>query len=126
LTPLKFRLQYGNKAMLTTHSRSQFISRNFTDLSGRSFRLTFLVAIVDGELKGRLVSAQPLSHSSSHQLNGRVANTCPASANAFCLPIFASTQSPETEFIPAYTPIVSPYTELYFFTSQPTRAPSRN
>jgi len=99
--------------------KSGFISRIFTDKAGRSFRLTFLVAVVDGELKGRLVSAEPLSLDYA-QLPGQVVD------GSFCLPVFCRAKKPETAFIPAYVPIVSPYIELYFFTSQPTRAPSRS
>lgn len=103
--------------MITQISGPQLVSRIFTDTDGRTFRLTFLVAIVAGELKGRLVSVQALSASSC--LRGEV---CPS---VFCLPVSCSENKSHAEFIPAYALIVSPYTELYFFTSQPTRAPSR-
>ncbi len=101
----------------------QFLSRVFTDASGQQFRLTFFVTEVDGEVRGNLVSAQPLARASRLALAGDCTNTstCPV----FCLPISAPKKELETAYIPAYTPIVSPFTELFFFTSQPTRAPSR-
>jgi len=115
--------------MITPYSNSQFLSRIFTDANGRQFRLTFFVSVVNGELKGQLVSAQPVSVSRSvsdvtRQLTGSVSGNSGADASVFCLPIVCSEKKPATEYIPAYVPIVSPYTELYFFTSQPTRAPS--
>ena len=115
--------------MLAVHNDIRFISRVFTDTLGRQFKLTFLVALVDGEIKGRLVSAQQISkslelpsstsdHSSFQYSNLR------AEEATFLLPVCQEEKVPETVFIPAFTPIVSPYLELYFFTSQPTRAPA--
>ena len=90
----------------------QFVEKIFTDQSGRQFKLTFLVAIVDGQLKGRLVSAQPLAQSFKN------------TEQVLCLPITCPKNETVTEYTPAFAPIVSPYNELFFFTSQPTRAPS--
>jgi hypothetical protein len=92
----------------------QFVEKIFTDQSGRQFRLTFLVAIVDGQLKGRLVSAQPLSRGATSVFQGATLQ----------LPISCPKNETVTEYTPAFAPIVSPYNELFFFTSQPTRAPS--
>lgn len=103
--------------MLTNYSIPQFISRNFTDCNGRQFRLTFLVAIVNGELKGRLVSAEPIG--SQLSLEGR--------SGSFCLPISCAEKKITTEYVPAYVPVASPYFSLEFLiNSQPTRAPSHN
>lgn len=109
--------------MITPYSNSQFLSRIFTDATGRQFRLTFLVTVVNGELKGRLVSAQPVSvnQTSSLQLTGHVCN----SSDAFCLPITFSDKKPATVYSPSFAPVVSPYFSLEFLiNSQPTRAPS--
>ena len=97
--------------MLTPYSQSQFVEKIFTDVHGRQFRLVFLVAIVNGELKGRLVSAQPLSQ----------AFKCESFP---CLPVSCPKYVVETEYKPSFAPVVSPYNELLFFVSQPTRAPS--
>jgi hypothetical protein len=97
----------------------QFISRIFTDITGQQFRLTFFVTMVDGEARGHLISAQPISTPARLRLAG----SCSASGT-FCLPIACPKKEVGTAYIPAYTPIVSPFTELFFFTSQPTRAPS--
>lgn len=90
----------------------QFIEKIVTDRSGQQFRLTFLVAIVDGQLKGRLVSAQPLAQSFKN------------SEAVVFLPVICPKNETITEYTPAFAPIVSPYNKLFFFTSQPTRAPS--
>jgi hypothetical protein len=96
----------------------EFVSRVFTTQDGRQFRMTFLVSVVKGEMKGRLVSVQPLANSTINQQ--------PSTSNQFFLPISCPAHSTVTEYVAAFAPVVSPYTELYFFTSQPTRAPSHN
>ena len=93
----------------------QLISRVFTDQNGQSFRLTFFVTFVNGEVKGRLVSAQPISAQNK--------NRC-RQGSVLCLPVACPKVVAETPFMPAYALVVSPFTELFFFTSQPTRAPS--
>lgn len=110
-----------------TLQHGQFLSRIFTDLSGQQFRLTFFVTIVAGEPRGHLVSAQPISTSAHLRLSGSCASSSSNASDGqiFCLPVACPKKEIETIYIPAYTPIVSPFTELFFFTSQPTRAPSR-
>jgi len=113
---------YNNKSIAISglQNQSQFMSRIFTDASGRRFRLTFLVAIVDGEVRGRLVSAEPIS-ASVVQLSGAVSD------GYFCLPIICNNKKPATEYVSTYAPVVSPFFSLEFLiNSQPTRAPSHN
>lgn len=98
--------------MLTAY-RPHFIERVFTDQAGRQFRLVFLVTFVDGQLKGRLVSAEPISS------KARTSGCVP------CLPVACPTVKANTQYIAPVVPTVSPYTELFFLTSQPTRAPSK-
>jgi hypothetical protein len=105
--------QLTESAEIENKGTPQFLSRVFTDQKGRQFRMTFLVAVVGGELKGRLVSVEPIANS----LRG-------TSEGVICLPITCNSEKPDTEFVSPYIPVVSPYTELFFFTSQPTRAPS--
>ena len=96
----------------------QLIERIFTDQHGRQFRMVFMVAVVDGELKGKLVSVQPIS-AASHKLNGAV------SSGTICLPISCSVKKAETIYVADFAPVVSPYVSLEsLMTSQPTRAPS--
>lgn len=104
--------------MLTPYTSPQFLSRVFTDASGRQFRLTFLVAVVNGELKGRLVSAEPVSPTA--RLTGDVSDP------TLCLPISCAQEEKSTEYVPAYAPVVSPFFSQFEFLihSQPTRAPS--
>jgi hypothetical protein len=97
--------------MLTPY-KPHFVEQIFTDQSGRQLRLVFLVSFVDGKLKGQLVSAEPLS---SHFKSAET---------PLCLPISCPQNDTVTEYISSVAPIVSPYNELFFFTSQPTRAPS--
>lgn len=101
----------------TSPQGGQMISRIFTDQLGQVFRLTFFVVMVNGELKGRLVSAQPIKANSQEFLQQD-------SHSILLLPVSCPKNITVTPFISSYTPFVSPFNELFFFTSQPTRAPS--
>jgi hypothetical protein len=101
------------------NSSGHLITRIFVDASGRSFRLTFFVVSIDGQLKARLVSAQPISEH-DHSIVGET-------AASFYLPVVCPTPVAETPYIYPYAPRISPYFSLDFLiNSQPTRAPSRN
>lgn len=101
------------------NSSGHLMTRIFVDASGRSFRLTFFVVSIDGQLKARLVSAQPISEH-DHSIVGETAAT-------FYLPVICPTPVVETPYISAYAPVISPYFSLDFLiNSQPTRAPSCN
>ena len=97
---------------LQVHQGGRFIEKIFTDQNGQQFKLVFFVALINGEVKGTLVSAKPIAKNSFN------------AQDLVCLPISVPQNDVITEYIPAYTPIVSPFNELFFFTSQPTRAPS--
>lgn len=107
----------------------RFISRVFTDMSGRRFRLLFLVLVVNGEFKGRLISVEPLAAVSKAQISGKVSINTSAGAfgveHIFCLPITCEYKDPATEYIHTFAEFVSPYfSNDFLITSQPTRAPS--
>ena len=104
---------------LQVHQGGRFIEKLFIDQNGQQFKLTFFVALVNGEVKGKLISAQPVSRRSDlSSVRGG------STSGAVYLPISLSVNETITEYIPGYVPFVSPYSELFFFTSQPTRAPS--
>ena len=98
--------------------QGRLVSHIFTDQSGVTFRLTFFVTVVNGEVKGKLVSAERVSGGPTSRISRKM------SESNFCLPISCPKVVADTAYIPAYALVVSPYTELFFFTSQPTRAPS--
>ena len=102
--------------MLTTYKQPQFIEKILTDSFGRQYRVLFAVSFVDGEIRGRVISATPIS-----LLKG---STNGGSTSVFLL-AGQSKKEVFAEYIPAFAPIISPYIELYFFNSQPTRAPSK-
>lgn len=111
--------------MLTPLNNSQFISRIFSDATGRQFRLTFLVAIVNGEVRGHLVSAEPVSSSNNQTLITNYQLTGAVSDGSFCLPIICNNKKPATTYVSSLKPITTPYFSLEFLiNSQPTRAPS--
>lgn len=102
--------------MLTLQNR-QFIERFVTDRHGRQFKLVFAVATIDGQLRAQLVSAEEIK-----ALGGRVSNK----KEVFCLPCASSSLKSPVSNLYFSANIVSPFIELFFFTSQPTRAPSYN
>lgn len=124
LNPFKKHFSDSTETLALQHG--QFISRVFSDTSGRQFRLTFFVTIVAGEPRGHLVSAQPISASSHLRLAGSCASSMSSVCQIFCLPVACPKKEIENSYIPAYTPVASPYFSLEFLiNSQPTRAPSR-
>jgi hypothetical protein len=108
-----FLLNPEHNQALQIHQGGRFIEKLFTDQNSQQFKLTFFVVLVNGEVKGKLISAQPMGKASSV-----------GSEQVLYLPISLSVNETVTEYIPEYVPVVSPYNELFFFTSQPTRAPS--
>lgn len=111
-------LQLAPLANTSALQNGQLLSRIFTDASGHSFRLTFFVTMVDGEAKGRLVSAQAISRSDLGNEAAKVGPLyCLPCAPAPILSSFSALLSPYLQ--------VSPYFSLDFLiNSQPTRAPS--
>lgn len=93
--------------MLTPHLRSQFVTKILTSADGKQYKVVFLVALVNGEVKAQMISAEPV-----------------VKAAPICLPC-ASQKTPVTfVYTPASVPVVSPFNILFFYNSQPTRAPS--
>jgi len=101
--------------MLIPYSQPRLVEKVLTDASGRQYRVVFAVSFVGGEVRGRIVSATEIK-----AVSGQV-------AGQLCLPAFCAKQKHDTEYIPAFAPVVSPYFSLEFLiNSQPTRAPSHN
>ncbi len=96
-----------NRYMLTPHLRSQFVTKILTSANGDKFRVVFLVALVNGQVKAQMISAEPL-----------------AKADQICLPFVAQKTSVTFVYKASSTPVVSPFNTLFFYNSQPTRAPS--
>ena len=99
--------------MLTT-PRSQFVEKIITSPQGIDFRVVFLVYEENGAIKGKIVSATPVS--SSVSLGHIEVISLPGHIFSQVFEFVRSTFTKE---------IVSPYTDLSFFVSQPTRAPSK-
>lgn len=101
-------------------NNSQIVSKIFTDQMGRQFELTFLITIVDGALRGRLLSARPLP-CPSLKIEGEV-----AAEFMPCLPIICPEAIHDTAYVSTYAPVKSPYYSVEFLlNTQPARAPSR-
>lgn len=93
--------------MLTPYLRSQFVTKILTSANGEQYKVVFLVALVNGEVKAQIISAEPM-----------------VKATPVCLPK-AVVKSPATfTYVAPTTPVVSFFNELFFFNSQPTRAPA--
>ncbi len=101
--------------------RSKFVEKLVTDSFGQQFRAVFLVAIVGGEVKARLVSLQPLPKQTL-ALTGAVAHE---SGVVLCLPAWTVQAEIETPYRAPVAPCVSPYFDLdILLSTQPTRAPA--
>ena len=83
--------------------------------NGSLARIRFEVIDVDGNLRARVISVEPIYELETSQKNP---------AASLCLAGFTGETESEPLIIPGYQPIVSPFSELFFFNSQPTRAPS--
>ena len=104
--------------MLTAYRQPKFIEKILTDTLGRQYRVLFAVSFVDGEIRGRVVSATPIERSLKLVAGSQENRT------NFYLPCAKSACLPSSSELQAHSSFVSPYIELYFFNSQPTRAPS--
>jgi hypothetical protein len=81
--------------------------------TGTLMRVHFEVYEVNGELKGKVLRVEPIL-----SINGSV-------EGAKCLTGASAANSAFLEYISPLKSVLSPYIELYFFNSQPTRAPSK-
>lgn len=127
--------------MLTPHLQSRFIEKILTDRSGRQFRVLFLVSLVNGEVRGQIISAQPIFEGVKNAtLPGRVAKIrarhearhefANSSADSpwtkLCLPCTKTAAKIIGSKVRSWSRVASPYySSLEFFMSQPTRAPSK-
>lgn len=94
--------------MLTPQLRSQFVTKVLTSPNGEKFKVVFLVALVNGEVKAQVVSATLISEK----------------AEVACLPAPITKSKTVFDYTPAFSEILSPFISLFFLNSQPTRAPS--
>ncbi len=105
--------------MITPYSQSKFVEKILTSAGGERFRVLFLVTLVNGEVKAQIVSAKLISSKSPRfHLVGT------HKVEPLCLSAYYVKEKHNTEYVPSNAPEVSPYIELYFFNSQPTRAPA--
>lgn len=114
--------------MLIPITQSRFIEKILTDSFGRQYRVLFAVSFVDGEIKGRVISATLIQ--TTAQLRGdsaacRLTSSARNDSKAFFLPGSCAQINAESESLPTFETFASPYFSLeYLLNSQPTRAPS--
>ena len=110
--------------MLTPNLQSRFIEKVLTDRAGQQYRVLFLVSLVNGEVRGQIVSAQPIYEDANViRLPGRVAKA--QSFVKLCLPCTKAAAKIISSSVRSWARVASPYySSLEFFMSQPTRAPS--
>ncbi|MES3031219.1 MAG: hypothetical protein V4697_02295 [Patescibacteria group bacterium] len=92
--------------MLTPVLKSQFVTRIITNASGEQFKVVFLVTLVNGKPEAQIVSATSLSQ------------------KVYALPKPVVKTKAVYTYQPSFSSIISPLNSLFFFNSQPTRAPS--
>jgi hypothetical protein len=103
--------------MITPYSQSKFIRKNITNSIGEVFSVLFLVTLVNGEVKAQIISAKQIS--TIPRLTGEVKGD-----TSNFLPIFCNKIACDAEYTSESVSKISPYIELFFFNSQPTRAPA--
>lgn len=85
--------------------------------NGQLLRVRFEVTEIDGKLKGRVISTEAIAEFAA--ITGATKK-----ADSSFLPVFVSKDDIFREVFFTDAQIVSPFSTLLFFTSQPTRAPS--
>lgn len=101
--------------MLQVYKENQYVTRIISDSYGRNFKVIFAIVENNGQLKGRIVSVEPIL-----SLNGNVSrcnNLLLCNTGSVNLISFAKE---------LYTEFVSPYFSFleFLINSQPIRAPS--
>ncbi len=99
--------------MLTPYSHSQFITKILTSTSGDKYKVVFLVALVDGKVNAQIVSSEFIS---------KIAHVVESAQ--VCLPAPISRKEIFFTYAPSFKNLIFPFNSLFFYNSQPTRAPS--
>ena len=99
--------------MLTPQLNSKFVTKILTAPNGDTYRVLFLVSIVDGAPKAQIISAERIASPSTS-----------TTTSTPCLPAIASAVRHSFPHIVGQTRDVFSVQFLDFFMSQPTRAPS--
>ena len=100
------------------YSQKGLFERLVRGKNGALIRVRFEVVEFNGELRGRVISAEPVIELQGQKSKVKSQN------GSLCLPCASSEILHLTSYIFAFAPTVSPYNTLEFFMSQPTRAPS--
>ena len=95
--------------MLAPYSRSQFVEKILANAKGEEFRVIFLVCLEGGEIRAQIVSAEKIDSGKK---------------GALSLPGITGFCPQEISYTPFFSSAFSSFDELFFFNSQPTRAPS--
>jgi hypothetical protein len=98
--------------MLQLQSQSKFVTKILKTESGDTYRVFFLVSLVNGQINAEVVNAELIS-------------SYDKSVKAVCLPCTEDRSVPEAiESVYFVDLLISSLNKLDFFISQPTRAPS--
>ncbi len=106
--------------MLTVshYSNKGTFSKIIQSKNGSLMRVSFEVYEFEGSIKGRVISVEPVISLENREL--RMENRGNAT---LCLPCASSNLKSLVSNL-YFASVESPYIELYFFNSQPTRAPA--
>ncbi len=98
--------------MLTPQLRSQFVTKVLSSPTGEKYKVVFLIALIDGEVKAQVVSATLVSENTN-------------TATPLCLPLVKNNEKFVNLLKSLTSKVLSPFfNQLFFYNSQPTRAPS--
>jgi|SRR3989338_9987046 len=116
----KDRFCYSRKEMLLTQFQPKYVEKILTNEKGEQFRVVFLVAFVDGQIKAKIVSMERVGEGCTTQNSSFGDET----SKVLRLPELKKSEHQEFSYTPFFSDQVSPFYPLFFFNSQPTRAPS--
>ncbi|HEY4511849.1 MAG TPA: hypothetical protein VJH55_03340 [Candidatus Paceibacterota bacterium] len=106
--------------MLLTQFQPKYVEKILTNEKGEQFRVVFLVAFVDGQIKAKIVSMERVGEGCTTQNSSFGDET----SKVLRLPELKKSEHQEFSYTPFFSDQVSPFYPLFFFNSQPTRAPS--
>ncbi|HTK32955.1 MAG TPA: hypothetical protein VL335_00180, partial [Candidatus Paceibacterota bacterium] len=102
--------------MLKPSIPSKFIERIMTSQTGEQYRVIFLVTLINGEVKAKVISAQVISAPTPKLAPAYSDKGSVSRAGIFLLECSSAKVAADTTYVFDFTPEVSPFTSLLFFT----------
>ena len=88
---------------------NSIFERIVKDKNGLFVRVRFTIVEANGNFQGKIISVSPINIQAKKQI---------------FLPEYREKETSDFTYISLFTSIISPFNNLFFFNSQPTRAPN--